>query len=95
MDGLGENVSGYLCNHGSPGGERGTASSRHCAMLWTQASDEEASSDIIGCHQLTSCVFVCMLQTTQRIFSVWPVAQPVVGEMEMHSVAHYILDHNN
>ncbi len=25
---------------------------------------------------------------TQRIFSVWPVAQPVVGEMEMHSVAN-------
>ncbi len=24
----------------------------------------------------------------QRIFSVWPVAQPVVGEMEMHSVAN-------
>ncbi len=23
---------------------------------------------------------------TQRIFSVWPVAQPVVGEMEMHGV---------
>ncbi len=27
-------------------------------------------------------------QLTQRIFSVWPVAQPVVGEMEMHSVAN-------
>ncbi len=25
---------------------------------------------------------------SQRIFSVWPVAQPVVGEMEMHSVAN-------
>ncbi len=25
---------------------------------------------------------------TQRVFSVWPVAQPVVGEMEMHSVAN-------
>ncbi len=25
---------------------------------------------------------------TQRIFSVWPVAQPVVGEMEMHSVSN-------
>ncbi len=24
----------------------------------------------------------------QRIFSVWPVAQPIVGEMEMHSVAN-------
>ncbi len=27
---------------------------------------------------------------TQRIFSVWPVAQPVVGEMEMHSVANLV-----
>ncbi len=25
---------------------------------------------------------------TQHIFSVWPMAQPVVGEMEMHSVAY-------
>ncbi len=25
---------------------------------------------------------------TQRVFSVWTVAQPVVGEMEMHSVAN-------
>ncbi len=25
---------------------------------------------------------------TQHIFSVWPMAQPVVGEMEMHSVAN-------
>ncbi len=25
---------------------------------------------------------------TQRVFSVWPVAQPLVGEMEMHSVAN-------
>ncbi len=25
---------------------------------------------------------------TPRVFSVWPVAQPVVGEMEMHSVAN-------
>ncbi len=24
----------------------------------------------------------------QRVFSVWPVAQPVVGEMEMHSVSN-------
>ncbi len=27
-------------------------------------------------------------QLMQRVFSVWPVAQPVVGEMEMHSVAN-------
>ncbi len=25
---------------------------------------------------------------TQHMFSVWPVAQPIVGEMEMHSVAN-------
>ncbi len=27
---------------------------------------------------------------TQRIFSVCPVAQPIVGEMEMHSVANLV-----
>ncbi len=27
---------------------------------------------------------------TQRVFSVWPVAQPLVGEMEMHSVANLV-----
>ncbi len=25
---------------------------------------------------------------TQHVFSVWPVAQPIVGVMEMHSVAN-------
>ncbi len=35
------NVSGYVCNHGSPSGERDTASPRLWAMLRTQASDEE------------------------------------------------------
>ncbi len=25
---------------------------------------------------------------TQHVFSVWPMAQPIVGEMEMHSVAN-------
>ncbi len=30
------------------------------------------------------------LRLTQRVFSVWPVAQPVVGEMEMHSVANLV-----
>ncbi len=28
------------------------------------------------------------VRLTHRVFSVWPVAQPVVGEMEMHSVAN-------
>ncbi len=36
------NVSGYVCNHGSPNGERDTASPRLWTMLRTQASDEEA-----------------------------------------------------
>ncbi len=36
------NVSGYVCNHGSPNGERDTSSPRLWAMLRTQASDEEA-----------------------------------------------------
>ncbi len=35
------NVSGYVCNHGSPSGERDTASPRLWAMLRMQASDEE------------------------------------------------------
>ncbi len=28
------------------------------------------------------------VRLTQHVFSVWPVTQPVVGEMEMHSVAN-------
>ncbi len=28
------------------------------------------------------------VRLTQRVFSVWPVAQPIVGEMEMHSVTN-------
>ncbi len=83
------NVSGYICNHGSLSGERDTASSRLCAMLRTQASDEEvddvfsrrplycgrAGSDVIGCHRPTSCVFVCMLQTWVML-TVFPIVTP-------------------
>ncbi len=29
-----------------------------------------------------------LIVLTQRVLAVWPVAQPVVGEMEMHSVAN-------
>ncbi len=36
------NVSGYVCNHGSPNEERDTASPGLWTMLRTQASDEEA-----------------------------------------------------
>ncbi len=32
--------------------------------------------------------FNARLTQRVRLFSVWPVAQPVVGEMEMHSVAN-------
>ncbi len=31
---------------------------------------------------------MALILLTQRVFYVWPVAQPVVGEMEMHSVAN-------
>ncbi len=34
----------------------------------------------------TNCINV---RLTQCVFSVWPVAQPVVREMEMHSVANF------
>ncbi len=65
------NVSGYVCNHGSPSGERDTASPRLRAMLRTQASDEEADdvfsrrhlycgnagSDVMGCRWPTGGVF--------------------------------------
>ncbi len=64
------NVSGYVCNHDSPSGERDTASPRLCAMLRTQASDEEvddvfsrrplycgrAGSDVMGCRRTTGDV---------------------------------------
>jgi len=33
----------------------------------------------------TNCINA---QLTQCVFSVWPVARPVVGEMEMHRVAN-------
>ncbi len=65
------NVSGYVCNHGSPNGERYTASPRLWAMLRTQASDEEADdvfsrrplycgragSDVMSCRRPTGGVF--------------------------------------
>ncbi len=34
----------------------------------------------------TNCINV---RLTQCVFSVWPVAQPVVREMEMHTVANF------
>ncbi len=72
------NVSGYVCNHGSPSGERDTASPRLWAMLRTQASDEEANdvfsrrplycgragSDVIGCRRPTSGVFYMYTSST-------------------------------
>ncbi len=38
--------------------------------------------------KLILTVLIINTWLTQHIFSVWPVAQPVVGEMEMHSVAN-------
>ncbi len=83
------NVSGYVCNRGSPNGERETASPRLCAMLRTQASDEEvddvftqhllycgrAGSDVTGCRRPTGCVFICMLQTRVTLMA-FPIATP-------------------
>ncbi len=83
------NVSGYVCNHGSPSGERDTASPRLCAMLRTQASDEElddvfsrrplycgrAGSDVIGCRRPTGGVFICMLHTRVTL-TAFPHSEP-------------------
>ncbi len=83
------NVSGYVCNHGSPSGERDTASPRLCAMLRTQASDEElddvfsrrplycgrAGSDVIGCRRPTGGVFICMLHTRVTL-AAFPHSEP-------------------
>ncbi len=83
------NVSGYVCYHGSPSGERDTASPGLRAMLRTQASDEEADdvftrrhlycgtpgSDVMGCRRPTGGVFsyVSSDRVTLRAF---PVATP-------------------
>ncbi len=83
------NVSGYVCNHGSPSGEKDTASPRLCDMLRMQASDEEvddvfswrplycgrAGSDVIGCRRPTGGVFICMLQTRVTL-TVFHIATP-------------------
>ncbi len=74
------NVSGYVCNHGSPSGERDTASPRLWAMLRTQASDEEADecilpavlyyvragSDVMGCRRPTDGVFTHVSSDTSN-----------------------------
>ncbi len=83
------NVSGYVCNHGSPSGERDTASPRLWAMLRTQASDEEAD-DVIsrrhlycGAPVVTSwavagqqVVFLHMYLQTRVTLRAFPVATP-------------------
>ncbi len=83
------NVSGYVCNHGSPNGERDTASPRLWAMLRTQASDEEAD-DVIsrrhlycGTPVVTSwavasqqVVFLHMYLQTRVTLRAFPVATP-------------------
>ncbi len=74
------NVSGYVCNHGSPSGERDTAFPRLWAMLRTQASDEEADdvfsrrplycgragSDVMGCRRPTGGVFTYVSSDTNH-----------------------------
>ncbi len=74
------NVPGYICNHGSPSGERDTASPRLWAMLCTQASDEEADdvfsrrplyygragSDVMGCRWPTDGVFTYVSSDTSH-----------------------------
>ncbi len=85
----GGNVSGYVCNHGSPNGERDTASPRLWAMLRTQASDEEAddvfsrrhlycgtpvvTSWAVACQQV---VFLHMYLQTRVTLRAFPVATP-------------------
>ncbi len=83
------NVSGYVCNHGSPNGERDTASPRLWAMLRMQASDEEAD-DVIsrrhlycGTPVVTSwavagqqVVFLHMYLQTRVTLRAFPVATP-------------------
>ncbi len=70
------NVSGYVCNHGSPSGERDTASPRLWAMLRTQASDEEADDvfsrrsfyygRVMGCRWPTDGVFTYVSSDTSH-----------------------------
>ncbi len=83
------NVSGYVCNHGSPNGERDTASPRLWAMFRTQASDEEAD-DVFsrrhlycGTPVVTSwavagqqVVFLHMYLQTRVTLRAFPVATP-------------------
>ncbi len=83
------NVSGYVCNHGSPSGERDTASPRLWAMLRTQASDEEADvyspgdPFIMVAPVVTSwavagqrMVFLHMYLQTRVTLEAFPVATP-------------------
>ncbi len=70
----------YVCNHGSPNGERDTASPRLWAMLRTQALDEEADdvfsrrplycgrtgSDVMGCRLPTGGVFTYVSSDTSH-----------------------------
>ncbi len=83
------NVSGYVCNHGSPNGERDTASPRLWTMLRMQASDEEAD-DVFsrrhlycGTPVVTSwavagqqVVFLHMYLQTRVTLRAFPVATP-------------------
>ncbi len=63
------NVSGYVCNHGSPSGERDTASPRLRAMLRTQASDEEADDVFSRRHLYCGTPVVTSWATTGGVFT--------------------------
>ncbi len=64
-----------------------------CTSLWIKASTKWLNVNLVlskltqtQTHFNGTNFFNARL--TQRVFSVWPVAQPLVGEMEMDSVAN-------
>ncbi len=76
------NVSGYVCNHGSPSGERDTASPRLWAMLRTQASDEEADDVCSRRH----------LYCDTPVVTSWAVAGQQVVFLHMYLQARVTLE---
>ncbi len=98
------NVSGYVCNHGSPNGEQDTASPRLWAMLRTRASDEEAD-DVFsrrhlycGTPVVTSwagagqqVVFLHMYLQTRVTLRAFPVATPRGRSSSSHGGEHHLL----
>ncbi len=71
------NVSGYVCNHGSPSEERDTASPRLWAMLRTDDVFSRglfyygrAGSDVMGCRRPTVGVLTYVSSDTSHADSV-------------------------